>query len=112
MGGGRNVAVPGRGRTLLGFAAFGLFWGGWGGALPAVRAHAGVSEGTLSLALLCIGAGEVVATRRAGEVLYRHAARGLPVAMAAFAVCAVLPALATSGAALAGALLLFGAVSD
>jgi MFS family permease len=111
MGGGRNAAVAGRARTLLGFAAFGLFWGGWGAALPAVRAHAGVSDGALGLALLCIGAGALVSMRPAGVVLDRHGARVLPLALAIFAASAVLPALATSGAALAGALLVLGAAS-
>jgi MFS family permease len=49
--------------------------------------------------------------RPAGAILDRHGARVLPVAMALFAVGAVLPALATSGFALAGALLLLGAAS-
>src|SRR3954452_25038494 len=111
MGGGRNVAVPGRGRTLLGFAAFGLFWGGWGGALPAIRAHAGVSDGALGLALLCIGAGALASMRPAGVLLDRHGARVLPLALAVFAASAVLPALASSGVALAGALLVLGAAS-
>src|SRR3954454_22093601 len=111
MGGGRNVAVPGRGRTLLGFAAFGLFWGGWGGALPATRAHAGVSDGALRLALLCIGAGALASMRPAGVLLDRHGARVLPLALAVFAASAVLPVLASSGVALAGALLVLGARS-
>jgi MFS family permease len=108
---GGTAGDPGRARTLLGFAAFGLFWGAWGGALPAVRAHAGVSEGTLGLALLCIGAGALVTMRPAGAVLDRHGPRVLPLAVAAFAVSAFLPALATSAVALAGALLVLGATS-
>jgi len=108
---GGTAGDPGRARTLLGFAAFGLFWGAWGGALPAVRAHAGVSEGTLGLALLCIGAGALVTMRPAGAVLDRHGPRVLPLAVAAFAVSAFLPALATSVVALAGALLVLGATS-
>jgi MFS family permease len=102
---------PGRARTLVGFAAFGLFWGAWGGALPAVRAHAGVGEGTLGLALLCIGAGALVSMRPAGALLDRLGPGVLPVAVALYGVCALLPALATSGATLAVALLAVGAVS-
>jgi hypothetical protein len=49
-----TVTAPGRGRTLLGFAAFGLFWGAWGGALPAVRAHAGVDDGAGLAVLLAL----------------------------------------------------------
>jgi MFS family permease len=101
----------GRARTLLGFAAFGAFWGTWGAALPAVRAHAGVSDGALGLALLCVGAGALVTMRPAGAILDRHGARVLPVAVALFAGAAVLPALAASGIALAAALLVVGATS-
>ncbi|HEX2103799.1 MAG TPA: hypothetical protein VHF51_09115, partial [Solirubrobacteraceae bacterium] len=103
--------AAGRGRTLLGFAAFGLFWGAWGGALPAVRAHAGVGDGALGLALLCIGAGALATMRPAGAVVDRHGTRALPIATAAFAACAVLPALATSAPALGAALLALGAAS-
>ncbi|MEA2380630.1 MAG: hypothetical protein QOH72_601 [Solirubrobacteraceae bacterium] len=111
MAGGTEAAAPGRARTLLGFAAFGLFWGGWGAALPAVRAHAGVDDATLGLALLCVGAGALLTMRPAGVVLDRHGARVLPIAMAIFGACAALPALATSGPALAAALLAVGAAS-
>jgi MFS family permease len=111
MAGGTEAAAPGRARTLLGFAAFGLFWGAWGGALPAVRAHAGVDDGTLGLALLCVGAGALVTMRPAGAVLDRHGARVLPIALAVFGACAVLPALATSGLELGAALLAVGATS-
>ena len=104
-------APPGRARTLVGFAAFGLFWGTWGGALPGIRAHAGVGEGALGLALLAVGAGALVAMRPAGAVVDRRGRRVLPVAVAVFAACAVLPALATSGPALGAALLVLGAAS-
>jgi predicted MFS family arabinose efflux permease len=106
-----TVRATGRGRTLIGFAAFGLFWGAWGGALPAVRAHAGVDDGALGLALLCIGAGALASMRPAGALVDRHGARALAVAMAPFAVSAVLPALATSALTLSAALLVLGATS-
>lgn len=111
MAGGTSRGGPGRARTLLGFAAFGLFWGSWGGALPAVRAHASVDEGALGLALLCVGAGALVSMRPAGAILDRHGARVLPLALALFGACAILPALATSAPALAVALLALGAAS-
>ena len=56
-----------RTRALLGFAAFGLFWGAWGAALPQIQAHAGASDSELGLALLCIGAGALVSMRPAGR---------------------------------------------
>ena len=49
--------MAGRVRVLGGFAAFGAFWGAWGATLPAIQAHAGVDDGQLGIALLCIGAG-------------------------------------------------------
>jgi len=106
-----TTAAPGRARTLLGFSAFGVFWGGWGAALPALQAHAGASDGALGLALLCIGAGALVSMRPAGALVDRHGSPALPVALALFAACALLPALATSPLALAGALVLLGAGS-
>jgi predicted MFS family arabinose efflux permease len=111
MAAATTTRAPGRARALLGFAAFGLFWGSWGGALPAVRAHAGVDDGALGLALLCIGAGALASMRPAGAILDRYGTRVLPLAMAVFAGCAVLPALATSAVALSAALLALGAAA-
>jgi predicted MFS family arabinose efflux permease len=98
-------------RALLGFAGFGLFWGAWGAGLPLVQSHAGASDAELGLALLCIGAGALASMRPAGLLVDRAGPRLLPLAVIVFAATAVLPALATSGLALAGALLLLGAVS-
>ena len=103
--------TPGRGRTLLGFAAFGAFWGTWGAALPAVRAHAGVSDGELGVALLCIGAGALVSMRPAGGLVDRLGRGVLPVTAAALAASALLPAVATSAVGLGAALLVVGAAS-
>ena len=98
-----KAGTPGRARTLLGFAAFGLFWGSWGGALPAIRAHAGVDDGALGLALLWVGAGALASMRPAGAVLDRFGAPVLPLTVTIFAGCALLPALSTSALALSGA---------
>ena len=38
-----------RGRVLVGFGCFGVFWGAWGAALPAVREHSRASDGDLGL---------------------------------------------------------------
>ena len=100
-----------RTRALLGFAAFGLFWGAWGAALPQIQAHAGASDSELGLALLCIGAGAFVSMRPAGAVVDRLGPDVSSVALALFAVSALLPALASSPLALAGALLVLGALS-
>ena len=58
--------MAGRVRVLGGFAAFGAFWGAWGATLPAIQAHAGVDDGQLGIALLCIGAGALASMRSAG----------------------------------------------
>lgn len=98
-------------RVLGGFAAFGAFWGAWGAALPAVQAHAGVDDGQLGVALLCIGAGALVSMRLAGTLVDRWGSAALPASMAAFGAAAALPGLASSTAALSAALLVLGAAS-
>jgi predicted MFS family arabinose efflux permease len=100
-----------RSRALLGFAGFGLFWGAWGAGLPLVQSHAGASDAELGLALLCIGAGALASMRPAGLLVDRVGPMLLPALYALFAVVAILPAFATSAAALAAALLALGATS-
>jgi predicted MFS family arabinose efflux permease len=103
--------MAGRVRVLCGFAAFGAFWGTWGAVLPAVQSHAGVDDGQLGLALLCIGAGALASMRLAGTIVDRWGAPALPASLAAFAAAAALPGLATSTAGLCAALLVLGATS-
>jgi MFS family permease len=97
--------------VLVGFAAFGVFWGGWGAGLPAVREHAGASEGELGAALLCVGAGALVSMRPTGALVDRFGRRVVPLAFAAFGGAAALAAAAASPLALGGALLAVGAAS-
>jgi MFS family permease len=97
--------------VLGGFAAFGVFWGAWGATLPAVQAHAGVDDGQLGIALLCIGAGALVSMRAAGTLVDRWGAPALPATLAAFGAAAALPGLATSTVGLCVALLVLGATS-
>ena len=96
---------------LGGFAAFGAFWGAWGATLPAIQSHAGVDDGQLGIALLCVGAGALVSMRAAGTLVDRWGAPALPATLAAFGCAAALPALATSTAGLCAALLVLGATS-
>ena len=103
--------MPHRTRALLGFAGFGLFWGAWGAALPQIQTHAGATDAQLGLALLCIGAGALVSMRPAGWVVDRRGPGVTSVALALFAGSALLPAVATTPVALAGALLVLGALS-
>jgi hypothetical protein len=97
--------------VLGGFAAFGLFWGAWGAALPALQSHAGVDDGQLGVALLCIGAGALLSMRLAGTLVDRWGAAALPITMAAFGAAAALPGLATSTVGLSAMLLVLGAGS-
>lgn len=103
--------MVGRVRVLGGFAAFGAFWGAWGATLPAIQSHAGVDDGQLGVALLCVGAGALASMRPAGTLVDRWGAPALPAILAAFGAAALLPALATSAVALGAALLVLGATS-
>jgi MFS transporter len=106
-----GFAPGGRVRVLGGFAAFGVFWGVWGAALPALQSHAGVDDGQLGVALLCIGAGALLSMRLAGTLVDRWGAAALPITMAAFGAAAALPGLATSAVGLSAMLLALGACS-
>lgn len=94
----------------LAFAAFGLFWGTWGAALPALRTSAALDEAALGTALLFVGLGALPAMLLTGRGVDRLGARlagalliALAVAGVATAVLAVdLPTLA-AGMALVGA---------
>jgi len=96
---------------LVGFGAFGLFWGTWGAALPGIQEHARADDGFLGIALLFIGVGALASMRAAGSLLDGAGRRGLPVALLVFGATALLPALATSPLGLVGALLVVGAAS-
>jgi hypothetical protein len=56
----------GRQRVLVGFAAFGVFWGAWGAALPALQRRSGADDGELGLAFVLVGLGALVAMRATG----------------------------------------------
>jgi predicted MFS family arabinose efflux permease len=98
-------------RALLGFAAFGWLWGTWGAVLPGIQRQAGIGDGALGLALLCIGAGALVSMRPAGAWIDRRGAGALPLTMAAFAGTAALPGAASSALALGAVLVLLGMTS-
>src|SRR4051794_5667380 len=53
------------------FAVFGALWGAWGASVPAIRDQAGVTDGQLGTALLCIGAGALPAMLLAGRAVDR-----------------------------------------
>src|SRR4051812_6217840 len=104
-GGGR------RARVLIGFAAFGAFWGSWGAVLPGVRVASSADDAALGLALLMVGVGALGSMRVTGGLIDRFGGPVLPVTVAAFGVAAVLPALARTPLALGAALLVVGACS-
>ena len=91
--------------------AFGWFWGTFGASLPAVKAHANVSEGALGVALLCVGVGALTSMRPMGAIVDRFGGRVLPASVLVFAATALLPAVAGSAFTLSSALLLLGAGS-
>ncbi|MEV0394756.1 MFS transporter [Polymorphospora rubra] len=97
--------------VFLSFAAFGVLWGLYAAALPAIKQRAGASDSELGLALVAVGAAAAPAMLLVGRLLDRW---GRPVAIGAvvlFAVMAPLPTLANSVTELVGALLLFGFAS-
>jgi MFS family permease len=98
-------------RTLLGYALFGLFWGAWGGVLPAVQEHARASDGELGLALVMVGAGALATMRPTGALIDRYGPTVLPLTGVAFGVLALIPGLVTGPVALAVVLLLLGGAS-
>src|SRR4051812_50082112 len=98
-------------KTVVGFAAFGLFWGAWGAVLPAIRTSAGVNDGELGVALLMIGLGALASMRFTGHLIDRYGGVVLPVVAALFGICGVLPALVGSVVALSAALFLLRATS-
>ena len=93
------------------FGAFGLFWGGWGALLPAVKNEAGATDGQLGVALLLLAAAALPAMLSAGRLVDRFGERTLAPATAAFAAAALLPGLVDSLWALYGSALLIGAAS-
>jgi len=97
--------------VLVGFAAFGVFWGSWGAALPAVQRRSDASDADLGVALFVLAIGALVSMRATGVVLDRIGPRLIPIAVAAFGLTAVLPGLADSPARLALLAFLVGGAS-
>jgi MFS family permease len=101
----------GRQRVLVGFAAFGVFWGAWGAALPALQRRSGADDGELGLAFVLVGLGALVSMRATGVLVDRLGPRLTPVTIALFAAAGVLPGLATSPAVLFAFVVLLGVTS-
>lgn len=120
VGSGRTVEGGASGRAsralvapaYVAFAAFGAFWGVWGASVPRVRLQAGVTDGQLGLALLCVGAGALPAMPLAGRALDRFGPRIAAGVIALLGVVgAVLALTARSLPDLCAGLAVVGAVS-
>lgn len=72
------------------FAAFGMFWGTWGAALPALRDAAALTEAQLGGALLCVGAGALPAMLFTGRGVDRFGVRVTGLFLIALAAAGVL----------------------
>ena len=100
-----------RNRAVLAFAAFGVWWGGWGALLPAVQRSASVDDGRLGAALLLVGAGALASMRVTGYLVDRFGALVLPVTVGSLGVLGIGPGLADGAAELAASLALIGMAS-
>jgi MFS family permease len=97
--------------VLAAFAGFGVTWGMYAAAIPAIRAATGVSDGFLGAALSCIGLTALPAMLFAGRLIDRAGRPAFVAALVLFAVTAPLPMVVSSGPALVVTLLVFGGCS-
>jgi MFS family permease len=98
-----------RGAVTAVFFLNGFLFGSLVARMPAIRDHAGVTNGELGLALASVAVGAVVAMPVAGALAARHGSRGPTRAALALSCGAVLlPVLAPSLPALAAAFLVMG----
>ena len=100
-----------RGRAVLAFGAFGVWWGGWGALLPAVQRSADVDDGRLGIALLLIGVGALGSMRITGYLVDRFGGVVLPVSVLFLGVVGIGPAYVEGVVPLAGSMALLGMVS-
>ncbi|GAA1645643.1 hypothetical protein GCM10009828_088170 [Actinoplanes couchii] len=77
-------------------ATWGLFWGAWGGLIPAVQQRAGVSTGTLGLLLSLVAVGAIPAMVLTGRLARGRESVALAVSTGLFGVA--IAALATASA--------------
>ena len=96
---------------LAGYAAWGVFWGGWGALLPAMKTLSGSSDATLGVVLICVAVGALPAMLVVGPLVDRFGNRALMASLGLFGLAILSLCLARSPAALAIGLLLVGATS-
>ncbi|HUR23516.1 MAG TPA: MFS transporter [Acidimicrobiales bacterium] len=100
-----------RGRVVVAFGGFGVWWGGWGALLPAVQRSADVDDGRLGLALLLIGVGALGSMRVTGFLVDRFGGVVLPLSVGCLALAGIGPAFVEGVAALALSMTLLGLAS-
>lgn len=79
--------------SFIAFAGFGIFWGTWGAALPAMRETAGLSDGELGGALLFVGLGALPAMLFTGRAVDRFGTRITGLLLIGLALAGLLVAL-------------------
>ncbi len=107
------ISAPSQARlqVLTGFGCFGLFWGAWGAALPAIEHSTGVTNSQLGIALLLVGLGALLSMRFTGQLLDKFGYQTIVIALAAFSVAGVLPSIANGMVLLSIFTLVLGASS-
>jgi MFS family permease len=95
--------------TRLLFLIAGFAAAAWASLVPFAKARTGLNEAALGLALLCLGAGSIVAMPIAGALSTRYGCR-IVLAVSSALLCATLPLLAITSSVplLATALFVFG----
>ncbi|MDN4641401.1 MFS transporter [Agreia sp. PsM10] len=79
--------------SFIAFAGFGVFWGVWGAALPALREAAGLSDAQLGSALLCVGLGALPAMLFTGRAVDRFGSRITGLLLGCLALSGIVVAL-------------------
>ncbi len=105
------MTLPAAARALrTQFFVTGALFATWGVHVPTVKAHYGLGEQALALAMLTAGVGSLAALSQAGRVVGRHGPRAISLAMGVLC-CAVLALLIAwpAYAALLVLMALFGA---
>jgi fucose permease len=112
VGSGERTALRrGRAATSLLFLLFGMALGTWTSRIPAVKARLGLSDGSLSIALLAFALGAIVGMVVLGRLVDRFSSTSVMVPMALGEGVLLVPAAyAPSLVTLALALFVFGAV--
>lgn len=107
----RRSMSRGGASVVLGFVAFGFFWGSWGAIVPSIQRQAHVTDGQLGSALLMIGVGALISMRLTGALIDRFGHRTTAPTVALLALASLPLLRAGSHAALIGALLFVGFAS-